>query len=565
MKSKIFLGIVVLLIACEPSSQNETNTEEVAVVEHPDKNLPFEWGNANVYFMLTDRFYNGDTTNDQSFNRKADGAVLRSFTGGDIKGIIKKLDEGYFADLGINAIWFTPVFDQVRGFTDEGTGKTYSYHGYWPRDWTTTDPNFGTPEDLKELVDKAHGQGIRVLMDIIINHTGPVTAIDSQWPDDWVRTSPTCKFQDFETTVTCTLVDNLPDIKTESDDPVEIPQILVDKWTEEGRLEQETEELDAFFEKTGYPRAARFYIIKWLVDYIKEYGIDGFRVDTAKHTEPTVWSELYEQAIAALKVWKQEHTAEKLDDKDFFMVGEVYGYSIGHGQNFPMGGDDYVNFYENGFKSLINFAFKSDAGLDPEETFSNYSQVLNGGALSGFSTMNYISSHDDGGPFDALRERPMLSGTMLMLTPGAAQVYYGDETARVLRVDGASGDANLRSEMNWDELADNIDRNGHTIGEILTHWQKLGRFRKEHVSVGAGIHEKLADEPYTFKRSYSKNGLSDAVIVVMGANASTVDVSGTFEDGITLKDYYTGNTAVVEDGQVTFNSTEGLVLIGQSL
>jgi alpha-amylase len=97
----------------------------------------------------------------------------------------------------------------VHGFTDEGTGKTYGYHGYWTFDWTRIDPNFGTWEDLKNMVNSAHQHGIRILLDVVLNHTGPVIEGEPAWPETWVRTSPTCTFTDFESTVTCTTV---PDI-----------------------------------------------------------------------------------------------------------------------------------------------------------------------------------------------------------------------------------------------------------------------------------------------------------------------------------------------------------------
>lgn len=95
--------------------------QKTKVAETPP--APFMWENATVYFLLTDRFMNGDTTNDFSFGRKKDGAPLRSFEGGDIRGVIKKLEEGYFTDLGVNAIWMTPVFEQVKSAVDEGYGK----------------------------------------------------------------------------------------------------------------------------------------------------------------------------------------------------------------------------------------------------------------------------------------------------------------------------------------------------------------------------------------------------------------------------------------------------------
>ncbi|MEJ2482885.1 MAG: alpha-amylase family glycosyl hydrolase, partial [Gemmatimonadota bacterium] len=145
------------------------------------------WNSATVYFLLTDRFANGDPSNDHALGRRQDGAVLRSYMGGDLKGVLAKLEEGWFDSLGVTAIWMTPFQEQIVGSVDEGTGKTYAFHGYWTKDWTAVEPALGTPEDLRALVDAAHARGIRVILDAIINHTGPVTPLDPRWPDEWVR------------------------------------------------------------------------------------------------------------------------------------------------------------------------------------------------------------------------------------------------------------------------------------------------------------------------------------------------------------------------------------------
>ncbi|MGS0748885.1 alpha-amylase family glycosyl hydrolase [Halpernia sp. GG3] len=106
--------------------------------------------------------------------RTEKAAVLRGFEGGDLRGIIQKIDDNYFQISGINAIWMTPIVEQIHGYTDEGSGKTYSFHGYWAKDWSTLDPNFGTKKELKELVEKAHKKGIRIVLDAVINGAGPV-------------------------------------------------------------------------------------------------------------------------------------------------------------------------------------------------------------------------------------------------------------------------------------------------------------------------------------------------------------------------------------------------------
>jgi alpha-amylase len=556
MKKKLFIISLLLVFNCIHCKKKDTPVSEV-------KEPPFLWENAIVYFLLTDRFNNGDPSNDLSFDRQQDGAKLRSFMGGDIKGITKKIEEGYFNKLGINAIWFTPPVEQVHGFTDEGTGKTYGYHGYWTFDWTRIDPNYGTWEDLKAMVDKAHAQSIRIVMDVVLNHTGPEIAGEPAWPESWVRTSPKCRFENFESTVTCTLVDNLPDIRTEKKDPVDLPEFLIDKWEKEGRLDLELSELENFFERTGYPRAPKYYIIKWLTDFVRELGIDGFRVDTAKHTEPDVWQDLWDQVVIAFRDWKENHPDEVLDQNEFFMVGEVYGFNI---QNAPFYdfGDTLVNFYDYGFKSLINFAFKTDAEKSMEEIFSDYSKKLNN-QPAGFSVMNYISSHDDSQPFDLHRTRVFEAGTKLLLSPGAVQIYYGDETARPLEIEDTQGDAHLRSFMNWGDLENNVVREGYSIQEVYQHWSKLSHFRKEHPAVGAGRHRKINDNPYIFTRTMFNETIADTVMVIIDPLENTIAVNGLFPEGTQIKDYYSNQLAKVEDDQLRFDSLESIVLLGKPI
>ena len=172
MKNIIFIISLIAFISC----QEKTSTKKIVKKMEAKE---FVWEGANIYFLLTDRFNNADTSNDINFDRTKEAGKLRGFEGGDIKGITQKIKEGYFTKLGINAIWMTPIVEQIHGETDEGTGLSYGYHGYWTKDWTNIDPNYGTKEDLKELVAIAHKNGIRVLLDAVINHTGPVTEKDS--------------------------------------------------------------------------------------------------------------------------------------------------------------------------------------------------------------------------------------------------------------------------------------------------------------------------------------------------------------------------------------------------
>ena len=558
MKKVLILSLaLVCFYHCNP--KEEQTTEVVAEQVKP----PFLWENANIYFLLTDRFNNGNPGNDTNFERDGETAILRGFEGGDISGITQKINEGYFTDLGINAIWFTPVVEQVHGIVDEGTGATYGYHGYWAKDWTALDPNFGTEADLANLVSTAHKKGIRIVFDVVINHTGPVTDEDPVWPKDWVRTTPQCDYQSYDGTVSCTLVKNLPDILTGSDTEVDLPQQLKDKWEREGRLEKEMQELDEFFNRTGYPRAPRFYIMKWIADYVKKYGIDAFRVDTAKHTEAGIWAELYNEAVYAFALWKAANPDKVLDNNGFFMFGEVYNYNISHECQFNYG-DQTVDFFSNGFQSLINFEFKYNAQSNYESLFSKYDSILNDG-LKGNSIVNYLTSHDDGDPFDKNRAKPFETGTKLLLCPGSSQVYYGDELSRPLVVEGAEGDANLRSFMNWSDLQENTQRGIHKTRDVLAHWQKLGRFRAEHPAVGAGRHNMITAEPYVFSRTLKMADYEDAVVagLDMEAGEKVLDVSSAFEDGQQLRDYYSGLTVSVKSGRAVINSAFDTVLLGK--
>lgn len=546
---KIILSISasLLFISCN-------STKEVTYKQQ--SKTPFVWESANVYFLLIDRFKNGNPANDKIINRTKPTGKLRGFEGGDIRGVIQKLDEGYFTDLGINAIWMTPVVEQIHGSVDEGTGNTYGFHGYWTKDWTAIDPSYGTRADLKELVDKAHSKGIRIILDAVINHTGPVTELDPVFPSDWVRTSPKCTYNSYDTFINCTLVENLPDVLTESNKEVSLPPMLVEKWKKEGRYEQEVAELDAFFKKTGYPRAPRYYIMKWLADYIADFGIDGYRADTVKHTYEDVWKDFETVCQSTFEEYKKNNPAKVLDDNKFFTVGEVYGYNIS-GKKFYDFGDKKVDYFINGFSSLINFDFRNEAKMNYEDLFSKYNSILQND-LKDYSVMNYISSHDDGYPFDKQREKIFEAGTKLLLTPGISQVYYGDETSRPLDIPGTQGDATLRSFMNWEEFEFN-----KTTYQIHEHYKKLGQFRANHPAIGAGIHKQISSTPYVFSRTFVKNNYKDEVVVGLDlpSGKKEINVGTIFANGTKVKDAYSGKTAIVENEKISIDTNYNIVLL----
>jgi alpha-amylase len=549
-KYLILILTITAVIGCDNRNADQESIEKQETI--------FDWDAANVYFLLTDRFYNGDASNDTIIKREQETATLRGFEGGDFAGITQKLKEGYFTDLGINAIWLTPIFEQVQGGVDEGTGYTYAYHGYWARDWTAVEPSYGTLEEFEQLVQTAHDLDIRILLDIVINHTGPVTEQDSQWPDDWVRTGPVCTYQDQETAMTCTLTNNLPDIRTDSDTPVELPTFLIEKWKEEGRYQQEITELDEFFQASGLARTPANYLIKWVTDYARETGVDGFRIDTVKHVEEDVWTTFVEQSRIAYKQWKENHPEQVFHDDEFFIVGELYGYYAAGGREYGFS-DVSVDYFDSGYDAMINFGFKEHAQTDYQGLFEMYDRMKDSlqtqKVSDPVSFMNYLSSHDDGQPFDPLRDKTMEAGTKLLLASGISQIYYGDETARMLQADGATGDANLRTNMNWD----NIDQ------ETLEHYQLLGTFRRDHPAVGAGNHINLAHQGAgtLAARFYRRDHGDDTVIIGAGLTDGMlkIDVSKVFDNASQIRNSYTGKLLDVENGSVEATVTNGVVLL----
>lgn len=540
------IGLISAMIACSPLAA-------------PASELDPYWANATIYFLMTDRFANGDPTNDSVYGRVPDGDPQRSFQGGDLAGVNQKLREGYFKNLGVSAIWTTPLVEQVR-LPFQEYGRSYAFHGYWPKDWTTIDKSFGTEQQFAEMVRLAHSQDIRVIVDVIMNHAGPpIGGDDPAWPEQWVRTEPTCDYKTMATTISCRIVPALQDIRTDRDAETELPEFLKDKWKREGRYETEIAELDAYFDRTGHPRTPRYYLIKWLTDWVREYGVDGFRVDTAKHVEPSAWQDLKTEASQAYEDWKALHPGALTEDRDFYMVGELFNFgmsgferSVGRSYDY---GDQKVDFFAYGFDAMINMGFPTHAREPAPALFARYASQF-AGPFKGVGMLNYISSHDDGAPLDPLRESGFSDAFKLMLAPGAVQIYYGDELNRLLVAEGATGDAKLRSSIDWSVL-------DTTQGKlILNHWQRLGQFRARHVAVGAGQHIELSRTPYVFSRSYDHARQSDHIVAAYSEHASFKEVpSGDVFSGVTsVHDTYNNDTCWIRQSFIVCPTERNVAL-----
>lgn len=572
------------------------DTDVSAIAGSVVENDGFTWDNATVYFLLTDRFKNGNTSNDHSYGRTLDkdgkpisgwDTAPGTFHGGDFAGITQAIEEGYFNDLGVNALWISAPYEQTHGYCDSGAGHFahYSYHGYYVLDYTETDANFGTPEEFETLVDTAHEHGLRVIMDIVMNHCGYNTVADMEefgfgtlldgatdfkyvienvsdfnkhidyqtsaedwgkwWGPDWIRSGLPGYTEGGGSNELMSLA-GLPDFKTEQTTPVSIPEVLKTKWTKEGTYNEK-------IAKYGSSNTVTGYLTSWLAEWVRKYGVDGFRCDTAKHVEKSSWKQLKTACVDALAEWRQNNPDKPGADwqQDFWMTGEAWDKGVGYDEYYTQGGfDSMINFETWGAGVL---ASSRVAGL-----YQGYADAIN--TKEDFNVLSFISSHD------ALLTRGdtntmIYTGSAFLLTPGGVQIYYGDESNRPmfdgLAFDGAGGSGHsLRSDMNWDSLDQTV----------LAHWQKVGQFRNDHVAVGAGSNIKLsATNGVAFARTYDKNGVSDKAAAVIGASSNadiTIDVSSIWSDGQLLMNAYDQSSAIVTDGKVTFNSGEnGTILI----
>ena len=500
------------------------------------KPAAFSWKNATVYFVLTDRFENGNPDNDHSYGRHSDGMQeIGTFHGGDLAGLTGKLD--YLQQLGVNALWISSPLEQIHGWVGGGTKGDfphYAYHGYYTLDWTKLDANMGTGEDLQKLVSEAHKRGIRILFDVVVNHTGYATLADMQtyhfgslylkgndiektlgknwtdwkpgpgqnwhsfnddinfsdkdgwstwWGKKWIRTD----IGDYDSPgyddLTMSLA-FLPDIKTESTQASGLPVFYRNKPDTAAR---------------EIPGATpRDYLVTWLSQWVRDYGIDGFRVDTAKHVEKPTLALLKARSAEALKQWKAANPSQALDDTPFWMTGEAWGHGV-------MKSD----YYDNGFDAMINFDFQDQAAA-ALSCFANidatYQQMAE--KMQDFNVLSYLSSHDTRLFFAAdakgslsLQQR---AADVLLLAPGAVQIFYGDESGRQSGPTGSDPLQGTRSDMNWHELTG-------AKQALLTHWQKLGIFRERHPAVGAGVQKsQQTAQYYAFSRQHN----DDKVMVV---------------------------------------------------
>jgi len=597
MQRKFFILFFILFLFFINCPEQQPVVETTTTTKLWDKGLPSDytlnynvWDNAIVYFVITDRFYNGDPSNDTSYGREHGTNTAGHFYGGDLKGLTQKINAGYFDDLSIDAIWITSPLEQIHGWVPGGysggtpTFKHYAYHGYYHLDWTKLDANMGTEAELQEFVDTAHSKKIRVIFDVVMNHPGYSNIKDlseqipnvlqtgwesaglsnyynyinfehadwlNWWGAKWVRAGLGPQPRDgqdgryYDYTGSDDLyksVGYLPDFYTESTRVVSLPTILKNKSDTKAKDKEEY--------------TVRDYLISWLIDWVRRFGIDGFRCDTAKHVEKEAWYKLKVGATYALREWKKNNPTKKIDNSDFWMTGEVWGHGVSKDDYFTVGGfNSLINF---GLQSAINSALSNIPAI--ETSYSSYATSINSDPT--FNVLSYISSHDTSLFFSNYasgnKENQKLAGSLLLLCPGAVQIFYGDECGRANGTYSVGDDTQQRTRSKMIFSGDsewNADKD-----EILNHWKTLTKFRKKHVAIGAGSHARIGTgTPYTFSRIKG----TDKVVCVIGASGATeVNVSSVWSNGTNLRDFYTGNTGTVSSGKVTFTAhTNGVILI----
>lgn len=352
-----------------------------------------DWDEQVIYFAVTDRFYNGDQSNDNPFNQPYDSAVNQAgvYKGGDFKGITAKLD--YLKALGVSSVWVTPIVENVPQNVSTEAGKEYyAYHGYWADDFEKLNPYLGTLDDFHELIDQAAARGINIIVDVVLNHAGYGSETKFK---DMIRTGDQIIAGDDQKDSLA----NLPDFRTE--DPLVRDQLVA--WQTQ------------WLEKATTANGNSIY---------------AFRVDTVKHVDDTTWQD-FKNELA-------------LKDADFHLVGESWG------ANYK---DTKGDLGTGTMDSLLDFGFKDIAKLfvNGQLTAAGKELVARNNFLTSNQTLaQFLGSHDEDGFLYSIGndlDKYKLAISLLLTAKGQPVIYYGEEL-------GQSGANNWpyydnRYELDW--------------------------------------------------------------------------------------------------------------------
>jgi len=528
VKDSVTAGEKVIPVTLVDEFGNE-HLSEVTLTVKPRQILSendFDWDEAMIYFMLTDRFNNGDETNDNPNGEDYNEEHLETYHGGDLKGITEKLD--YLDNLGINTLWITPVVDNIDfnvaatwgGDLPEDEKNQYAYHGYWAKDFEKLDEHLGSLEDFKELIDEAHERGIKIMLDVVVNHAGYGMRSEE------------------------TNVNNLTNFPTAEE------QAKFDgMFREPGQTDNIRGDLAGLPDFKTEDPLVRDTLVKWQTAWLerartdKGNTIDYFRIDTVNNVEPTT--------LKALK-----NALTEIDPK-FKSIGEAYGASINN---------DGGHLGTGQLDSVLDFSFKYSAvnfvngEIDGVET---YLQEINS-QINNTQTLGlFLGSHDEDGFLTRLegteveKLAKLKAAAALQITAkGQPVIYYGEElgasgkaATNMDKVDGNFGEN--RYDMPWERL-ENMDYKA-----VHDHYQKLLTIRADYSKVFAkGTRTTLgggdAEKYIVFNRSY--NGKDLVVAINTDVEAKEVTVSVPFDAGTKVMDLY-GDVeyTVGEDQKVSFS------------
>ncbi len=322
-----------------------TTDTKVNVTERVKKAGDFDWDEAVIYFTVTDRFFDGDAGNNDAYgvgdyNTGKKGGS--SYHGGDFAGLNQKLD--YLKDLGVNTIWITPIVENITKdqHDNETDTATYGYHGYWASDFTKLNKHLGTEEQFKALLEAAHSKGMKIMVDVVLNHAGYET---EGYFNNILRDAdgkPISMIRDDSNTIG-------------GDDKYDSLSDLPDFVTEN--------------------KAVTDQLVAWQTGWMSNYSIDYYRVDTVKHVETTTW--------AAFK-----NSLTKVNP-DFKMIGEYSG--AGYANNAGELGTGTMD-------ALLDFDFNDFAQKFVTGNISSVENSLQkrNSAINNTATMgSFLSSHDE--------------------------------------------------------------------------------------------------------------------------------------------------------------------------
>ncbi|ESU32150.1 alkaline amylopullulanase [Bacillus sp. 17376] len=486
------------------NAHNASATVDVKTRQSVGEN-DFDWDESIIYFMLTDRFFDGDSSNNDPYNQNYEEKNDRgTYQGGDFKGITQKLD--YLDELGVNTIWISPVVENIKydvRSTDEHS--YYAYHGYWASNFGQLNPHFGTMDDFHELIDAAHERGIKIMVDVVLNHTGyGLKEIDGSmenqpagYPTDEERSTFSSMLRQGSNVGTDEVVGELaglPDFKTE--DP-EVRQQIID-W--------QTDWIEAA--TTG-----------------KGNTIDYFRVDTVKHVEDATWM-AFKNAIT-----------EKMPEHK--MIGEAWGASA----------DNQQGYLETGMMdSLLDFDFKNIAHsfVNGNLSAANDALTARNAKIDNTATLGqFLGSHDEEGFLHAAGNdegKLKVAASLQATAKGQPVIYYGEELGQT----GANNypQYDNRYDLAWDQVEGN---------DILAHYKKILNFRGDHSEVFAkGERSTIggtdADQFMVFARKHGNEAAYVGLNVADSAKEVTLTVDG---ENPVVTDHYSGETYTATAGKVT--------------